>query len=484
MTPTRLRILAFCGVLIAIFLPHLTDFNYGFGSYEMVAITIGCLITGSILGAAFRNQLLFGFALGYLVYFFIDSYFLEPQWGLACLVVTFLLTPVLVRQMPYGVPLAVSVFGFVFGFPSFFATSDPMLVTRAAAVEVAATDRPDFAYLHIILDEQLSPIVDHPTMPRVAGREEVIDTYLDHGFLLYGRADSEAQQTFEAVSSIFGLTADITNYVEQPEPDPYFYHVADNRLVQRLLDSGFAPTVIGSDYLRLCGDDPRVTCHRYTMQDMMSGAALLGWQPLKRLQYALITIDNDFKWGSRRVLGYRGYAFHLARLAGWRDEPHQPIMPPLTNLTILEDLSTSVADLAPGDALIAHLLVPHRPFLFDRDCNFKEIADWRYPLYPERTEIDASAYEAFWDQSICTHRRLADLFQAIEGRSDLVVIVHGDHGSRILSGTSLSTHVDSRATFLAVRAPGFAPGLESSTVPLQATFAEIFQSVFPPVQGN
>lgn len=481
MTPTRLRILAFSGILVAIFLPHLTDFNYGFGSYEMVAITIGILVVGGILGAVCRNQLVFGFVLGYLIYFFVDSYFLEPEWGLVFLVISFLLTPVWVRRMPYGLPLTVSVFGFVFGFPSFFAASDPMLVTTEAEVEVVSAERANFAYLHIILDEQLSPIVDHPTMPRVEGREEVIDVYLDHGFRLYGRADSEAQQTFEALSAIFGLSEDITNYLKQPEGNPYNYHVDDNQLVQRLLDTGFAPTIIGSDYLRLCGEDRRVTCHRYTMQDMMSGAKLLGWQPLKRLQYAMIAIDNNFKWGSRLVIGYRSVAIHFAKLVGWRYEPHQPIMPSLTSLTMLEDLSSSVADLEKGDALIAHLLVPHRPFLLDRDCNFKEISDWRYPVHPDRTEIDASAYEAFWDQSICTHRRLGDLFEIIDGRNDLVVIVHGDHGSRILSGTSMNTHVDSRATFLAVRAAGFKPGLVSSTVPLQATFAEAIQSIFPQV---
>lgn len=484
MTPTRLRVLAFSAVLIAIFLPHLTAFNYGFGSYEMVAFTVGCLVVGAILGAICRNQLVFGFVLGYLIYILVDSYFLSPEYGLAALVIIYLLTPFWVYRMPYGMPLAVSVFGFVFGFPSFFAATDPMLVTTQAEVEVATADRPDIAYLHIILDEQLTPIADHPTMPDIEGRQEVVDVYLDHGFQLFGRADSEAQETFQAVSAIFGLNEDITNFVELAEPSPYSYRVADNQLLQRLLETGFAPTIITSNYLGLCSDDPRVTCHMYRLHDMMSGADFLGWQPIKRLQYALVMIDNDLKWGSRAVMGYRGLAVRFAKLVGWRYEPHEAIMPPLTNLAMLKDLSASVAQMEAGDALIAHLLVTHRPFLFDRDCNVNEISAWRYPLYPTRTEIDPSAFEAFWDQSICAHRELEELFESIDGRSDLVVIVHGDHGSRLLSRTPLNTQIDSRATLLAVKAPGFEPGLITSTVPLQATFADIFETIFPPVQAK
>lgn len=484
MTPTRLRILAFSGILIAIFLPHLTDFNYGFGSYEMIAFTAGAFVIGTLLGMICRIQIIFGFVLGYLIYVFVDSYFLEPRWAISCLLICYFLTPVLVRHIPNGFPLVVFVFGCVFGLPSFFAPSDPFLVNREAEVAVVSSDRAEVAYLHIILDEQLSPIVDHPTMPPVVGREEVIETYLVHDFRLYGRADSVAQETYQAVSAIFGLSENDDNHIKQPEDNPYIYVVDDNQLVQRLLDSGFAPTIIGSNYLGLCSEDPRVTCRRYAMNDMMAGAELMGWRPFRRLQYAMIALSNNYIWGSRLLIGYRGPAILMSRLFGWQYQPYESMMATVTNLSLLEGLPATVAGLERGDALIAHLLVPHRPFVLDRDCSFNDLPDWRYPLFRHTTQLDPSSYEAFWDQSICTHRRLTDVLEAVEGRDDLIIIVHGDHGSRILSKTEMNTHVDSRATLLAVRAPGIEPGLMSSTVSLQARFADIIGYLLPADQAN
>jgi hypothetical protein len=72
-----------------------------------------------------------------------------------------------------------------------------------------------------------------------------------------------------------------------------------------------------------------------------------------------------------------------------------------------------------------------------------------------------------------------DSFMAAIGQSenfrDAVIIIHGDHGSRISSGDTLEDYsqrdfVDNYATFFAVRSPAVQPGVDCEFVSLPEVF--------------
>jgi hypothetical protein len=95
----------------------------------------------------------------------------------------------------------------------------------------------------------------------------------------------------------------------------------------------------------------------------------------------------------------------------------------------------------------------------------------RYPLYLEQVE--------------CTHQKLAGLFDAMKaagvfGRS--IIIVHGDHGSRLALAPpdvryekefSHSDYVDSFSTLFAVKEPRSASGYDERLMPIDRLLAGI-----------
>ena len=97
----------------------------------------------------------------------------------------------------------------------------------------------------------------------------------------------------------------------------------------------------------------------------------------------------------------------------------------------------------------------------------------------------ADAYIAYSNQVRCIHREIKDLLAKLRESNDLadaVVIIHGDHGSRIsinspvntddLSAVSQQDLIDTFSTFFAVKAPGVSPGVDHRLWSITDIFAE------------
>jgi arylsulfatase A-like enzyme len=118
----------------------------------------------------------------------------------------------------------------------------------------------------------------------------------------------------------------------------------------------------------------------------------------------------------------------------------------------------------------AHLLMPHGPYVFDAGCQLRPGAlKWRKnsPLYrKENTQSSRTLrYHLYFDQVRCTTRRLQELFERMKSAglfADALIIVHGDHGSRIFRVAPRAKNKDKLArqdlldgfsTLFAVRSP-------------------------------
>jgi hypothetical protein len=463
----------------AALLPHLSALNYGLVSFEMFVGVALSVLVGGLLALIGSSRLSFGVILGGLIYFVLDAYLLEDKAvaSVAC-VWCVLLMPLLLKLAPNGIPLAASIFGFIFGLQAFFSPATPVFAIRAAEAAVDGP-KPDFAYLHIVLDEQMSPIAPVPGLTPIPAADTVLATYRENGFKTYAHADSIWPMTFIALTAMFGLTDHLDNFTEDPDRITHNFSVADNALVRRLAAGGFSTTIIESDYIGLCGDNPTVTCQTYGSR---ANAAIYDEFDLSlwdRLDLMFVNLHEGHARRGFDVLAYRSVLDAVTRLRGYdRPVTRGPFVMTMTGMNILDSLAAGAPSLEPGDALIAHVIAPHYPYVFDRECNFLNLDDWRNPVRYELEPNAARSYVAFWEQSICVHKKIEAILAAVEDRDDIVIMIHGDHGARVLSHRPERTRNDLQATFLAVKGPGIAPEMLMDTVNLQTTFAAEFEAIF------
>lgn len=144
--------------------------------------------------------------------------------------------------------------------------------------------------------------------------------------------------------------------------------------------------------------------------------------------------------------------------------------------------SSFAASVPRGSHVFAHFMVPHSPYLLSESCVISGRYEGGYYLNqyaePERSDKRRKFYEGYFSQLRCVQRKLDDFMTMIEGSEnyrDAVIIVHGDHGSRISSGNTLDDYssrdfVDNYATFFAVRSPAAGPGVDCEFVSLPEIF--------------
>lgn len=165
---------------------------------------------------------------------------------------------------------------------------------------------------------------------------------------------------------------------------------------------------------------------------------------------------------------------------------HEHLMPSgIGALETFDRLAERLRHARPGEAYIMHELLPHYPYVMDADCRLKDAADWYNRRSAEVSKTVRLA--AYFDQLSCTMQRvdmLLDALAASPAGANTIVIVHGDHGSRI---TEIDAKIETEgqfsdsdliagySTLFAVRAPGMAAGYEARRQPA-ARLLEAFVS--------
>ncbi len=141
-----------------------------------------------------------------------------------------------------------------------------------------------------------------------------------------------------------------------------------------------------------------------------------------------------------------------------------------------------VATVPRGTHLFAHFMVPHSPYLLSESCVVSGKFEGGYYLakYPlsQQAEKRRQFYEGYFSQLRCVQQKLDDFMTTLEQSEnfrDAVIIIHGDHGSRISSGNILEEYtprdfVDNYATFFAVKSPAAAAGVDCEFVSLPEVF--------------
>ena len=128
----------------------------------------------------------------------------------------------------------------------------------------------------------------------------------------------------------------------------------------------------------------------------------------------------------------------------------------------------------PGTMIFAHILVPHAPYILNKDCHFAGKPDFPYKLgenygFSDRGKIVAKRteqYQRYFGQVKCVFNKLDELFAALDDLGKLdktTVILQGDHGSRISNDIEILEHlnerdlIDNYATMFSIKSNTVAP---------------------------
>lgn len=155
----------------------------------------------------------------------------------------------------------------------------------------------------------------------------------------------------------------------------------------------------------------------------------------------------------------------LARRAGWTSVELRSVrkVPQMNAVEMVPRIEAELAEARRGEYHVVHLLLPHAPYSYDASCTMRPTRAWR----AERQHAPLAERDAAYALQMRCATAVVERLVAAVGRSpggkDAVILVHGDHGSRIVTrepaGEKASKASDDDftrgfATLIAARLPG------------------------------
>jgi hypothetical protein len=329
--------------------------------------------------------------------------------------------------------------------------------------------------VHLILDEHSAPRAFPAEIPATArARERILEFYRRHGFRLYEKAYSRYFFSHSSIPAMLGpLTAEEVQ-TRITQRDSRHFLVTENSLFRRAADRGYRVRVVQSSYLDTCSLHRKLitSCRTYPHNSIASLRHLPISLPRRLILEHLYFLSIESYLMTRSEEGFFSRLRVDGALAGMALEE-------------LDHLGKDLPKHLAGSMYFAHVLFPHAPYEVDRDCRgvgFRQrlTQGWRDgDIWGNTAEGWRLRWALDGGQVECLYTRLEALMTAIDSAAPpqgVIVVIHGDHGSRIvltppypkradeLTDTDL---IDGFATLLAVRGPGIAPGVDSSVVAVQ-----------------
>ena len=351
--------------------------------------------------------------------------------------------------------------------------------------------------VHVLLDEQWG-IGGMRAAGDPATAAFLTDFYLRWGFEVYEAAYSRWQSTSGSIPDLMSFGRPFQ--VERFGGPGARVRLLSNPYFERLRELGYAVHVYQSSYVDFC----RSAGAAVASCEEAAGNSIgnIGYLPGNWTLRAALT--------GRYFLAKRSHVYNRLRPRDgetWRRSFAG------RGLEELRDVRNAVAARpGRGTAIFVHLLLPHRPLEVDSDCR----AYWHRPpvgpwairnvtiaggaTSPGRTSsnypegLSDSTWRArlalYGAQVRCVHREMARVLAAIDstvGRDGAIVIVHGDHGSRMSPDTSRYARPSDLegqrlnsafSTLLAIRRPRVPAALRSDPVPVQDFFWGLVGNAF------
>jgi hypothetical protein len=319
--------------------------------------------------------------------------------------------------------------------------------------------------IHLILDEQWG----------IGGFRAAGDSvtaaflekfYTDRGFEIYAAAYSRWSQTKTSVPDMLNLGR---SFAVDSTESWRFYRPRVNAYFERLGKRGYSIRVFQSTFLDYCHTAGAEVdaCDEVSANSIANFAYFRGPWPRRALlagRYFLNVTSHVYERLQRDRLVWR------RSVAGGG----------LRQLSRVRDEVASGSRM--GTAYFVHVLLPHRPTDVDAECRPHADPSKRIG-YRDSVRLSDSVFRAHLElyaaQSRCAHRAVAEVLAAVDrtvGREGSIVIVHGDHGSRMSQDGRDEMRIsrfDGRrlnaafSTLLAIRRPGVPAAVHWAPVPTQ-----------------
>lgn len=481
----------------AVVLPVLIDFGYRpYDAETLILTSLAMLLSIPAALAAARwppiRPLLF--ALG--IYWFLDVYFIES--GIVALFVVVAALVIAYTKFEPDLRSVGTIFAGIFmvinALPPYRPVISPDISNRAAA---SPSNQNLPLLIHIILDEQGSPFTTSSNL-RATGRvDALVDAYAKRGFAVHPWVRASSDATQRSLGRVFDSpdANALRKNVANNESGDFTFSLERNRYIDVLQKRGFDVTVIQSSFIHLCVNQG-ASCYTYprghhghSMSRFSSALADRLWLAAALVHAELYSTENV-----RHVALYRMAGDFLVRHGGMPAKRNYWTRP-ASVLEVLDLLERHATSMRRGEAYLVHLLAPHFPYVLDAACNLQPRHLWDEPPWlqignkPEGRLV--SVEKAYWQQVECMHARLLEIIDNVEhavGRDGVFVILHGDHGSRLISNYSSPTAGKlSREepnvlldTMLLIRGPGIEPTLNSGLEFLDELLWNISESHLAP----
>ena len=503
---------AICGavapflILVAPFAVFLQYHGYGFLRAEVAAILFIMAALALVAGAAAAiAPAVEGVLLAGLLTLFVDLQFDPPKGSIGSAFTFLVLNTVLWFLRGHAVRVVTLMMGTVLVSALLLPRSSGAVPTGAVP---ASTSHRTFGsdtlplILHLILDEHIGFEGMPPGLTPPAFEREVRSFYDRHGFRLFARAYSEHWDSHRSVPHVLNLLPGryLSSLVAEGTRSKWI--VTTNAYFERLAQWGYSIRVHQSDYLDLCaGQLPAPRCQTYAATSLapfaqvalpasQKGPLVAGMYLMQSNLYLVLRgVYND----TRRQLA------PVVALPSWSWE--QDRIGPVSSMPVVDALASDLRKARPGDFVMAHLLMPHYPYVYGANCELRQPGEWLdrsddepHPGAINTPDSRATRYARYFEQASCVQKKLEQLMMAIPPslRRDAIVIIHGDHGSRIslveptvpgrdrLSATDFA---DSYSTLFAVRSPHLEPGYHRRLAPITCLMRTLVESQFHSVSA-
>ncbi len=370
------------------------------------------------------------------------------------------------------------------------------------------SDNPDLPFvLHLVLDAHLGvegiPAEFDPDGFFSSG---IRDFYLDQSFALYGRAYSRYYFTKESLPNLlnFAASGEPRHFLERKTPKEFL--LASNSWFDLLHEQGYRIHALETSFMSVHDPDQnvtnpfgdtRVSYQMATLRSIQNSDLTVS----QKIPFILSTYFNRTYFLKMAGDVYSSLAFSdiggAVGLPRWDLHGYYPEA--LTAMQMLDIFEEQLHQAGPGQAFFGHILLPHSPYGFDRDCRMElQPSKWLYgrdkTIVP-RTNTPASRaerYPLYLEQMLCLQSRLDSMFQILKDKGlweNALIIVHGDHGSRICLWDPFPAHkdklvapdfMDCYSTLFAVKSPGIEAGYYRQLLPIDHLFTHLVRDGVSP----
>jgi hypothetical protein len=360
--------------------------------------------------------------------------------------------------------------------------------------------------LHLILDEHIGVEGLPADLTPPAFTRDFESFFVQRGFRLFGRAYSEYPATVWSIAQLLNLAPNgYTPSLTTAGGADGTFRLTRSAYFDRLSAQGYAIRVYRSDYLDMCTTAvPAAACYVYRESSL---GELDGLRVATREKVAVVA----GAYVSRSELYTRAKGTYMAArqpllragipLPAWDWE--RSTAAPLATMPVFDKIAADLSRAQRGEVVFAHLLMPHYPYVYGAGCEARPPSEWLArsdavdPRIPDgitnSPDSRAARYARYFDQIRCTQRKIEQLLDAIPEpvRRDAIVIVQGDHGSRIslvepsttAAGSLVpSDYADYFSTLFAVRAPEVKAGYDTHETPITCLLRSLARSDFRSVE--